>query len=108
MAAQWESNKMYYRVSDYDDRESMFADIFVQIEYLLRHDNWVTAYPAIADNNVYVVEFASQDPTINKHIPVWMTPSEVIRAAEANSSPSAKDTEEDIIPDGGTGGSHAA
>lgn len=78
----WQSNKMYYRVSDYETREDLFDDMFEQAAYLLGHNNWLTCYPALGDNNVYVLEFASQDPKVNKHVPVWLTPDEAIAAAE--------------------------
>ena len=83
----WQSNKMYYRVSDYETREDLFDDMFEQAAYLLGHGNWLTCYPALGDNNVYVLELASQDPKVNKHVPVWLTPDEAIAAAEALGSP---------------------
>ena len=83
----WQSNKMYYRVSDYETREDLFDDMFEQAAYLLGHGNWLTCYPALGDNNVYVLEFASQDPKVNKHVPVWLTPDEAIAVAESLSTP---------------------
>lgn len=83
----WQSNKMYYRVSDYETRDDLFDDMFEQAAYLLGHNNWLTCYPALGDNNVYVLEFASQDPKVNKHVPVWLTPDEAIAAAEVLNPP---------------------
>lgn len=79
----WQSNKMYYRVSDYGTRDDLLDDMLEQAAYLLSHGNWLTCYPLLGDNNVYVLEFASQDPRVNKHVPVWLTPDEAIAAVEA-------------------------
>lgn len=106
----WQSNKMYYRVSDYGTRDDLLDDMLEQAAYLLSHGNWLTCYPVLGDNNVYVLEFASQDPRVNKHVPVWLTPDEAIAAAEALKPTLEAPTDDsaddgDLFPiEGGKGG----
>lgn len=92
---QWQSNKVYYKVSDYATREDMFDDLFEFASYLMSHSMWVVCYALLGDTNVYVVEYASQDQMINRHIPVWMTPEEVDVALKALNPAMGTDNDDD-------------
>ena len=78
----WKSNRIYYRVSDYDARDDLLDDMMGQVAYLIKRGNWVTCYPAPEDNNLYIIEFAPQDEALNNHMPIWLTPNEALGAAK--------------------------
>lgn len=76
-------NKIYFKKSDYDDIEEMFEAVYVQQLALARNNYMCLLYKSPIDNNVFVLEFASLDPTFNqeKLLPCWITPEEAASIA---------------------------
>lgn len=69
-------NKIVYKVSDYKTLDDLYTRAFAQLR-LLTDSNYVCwFYRAAFDNNLFMIDFASMDPTISDTVPMWLDDEE--------------------------------
>ena len=93
-------NKIFFKQSDFDSKEEMFVALFLQELALTRNNYMCLVYKSLADDNVFVLEFASTEPAFNlgKLLPCWITPSEARAIASARLE-DYQESAEDIVKD---------
>ena len=70
-------NKLAYRVSNYNSREELW-DVITTQQKLLAEQNCVSVlYKSGLDNNLYILEFSSNELFDVDYLPMWLNKEEM-------------------------------
>ena len=94
-------NRIYFKQSDFSSLDEMYQEMYSQQLALLRNHYSCVTYKSVVDNNIYVLEFASLNPTFNqsKVLPCWITASEATAIAESRMSDYSQSDIDEILKD---------
>lgn len=94
-------NKIYYKKSDFDSIDEMFSEVYRQQLALVKNKYMCLLYRSPSDRDIFVLEFASLDPTFNQRrlLPCWITPQEAAMIAKDRLSAYDSESVTEVVKD---------